>query len=147
MFQVESGGYTFRDVSSKLNRDVLIGYNNSNDIEAIKNSLRNIFLVQKNTVPGKPWFGNPLDTDVFDLFDTTTEATISSAIRSEVGNYDPRVNITDITVDLMPEFNRIIVHLSFAARVNNKIVTETLYMPFNHNNHTFVGGRANITLT
>ena len=137
-----SSTYTYRDISSKINRDVLVGYNNSYDMEAIRNSLRNIFLVQKNTVPGKPWFGNPLETDVFDLFDTTTEATIEAAIRSEVDKFDPRVYVINVTVDLMPEFNRIIVQLDFEARVNNKSMQETLYMPFNHNNHTFMAGRS-----
>jgi phage baseplate assembly protein W len=124
-----------------VNNDKLIGLNNSDDQEAVKNSLRNIFLVQKNSTPGKPWFGNPLDTNVFDLFDTTTEETIESAIKSEIGKFEPRVKVTNLNVELMPEFNRIIVELQYETQVNNKIITDTLYMPFNHNNHTFMGGR------
>ncbi len=143
---ISERGHTYRDLSSKISDDVLIGLKHSDDQEAIKNSLRNIFLVQKNTVPGKPWFGNPLETDVFDLFDTTSEQTIESAIRSEISRFEPRVKVVSLSINLMPEYNRIIVELVYNARVNNKTVVDTLYMPFNHNNHTFMGGRTEINL-
>jgi len=139
--KLSEDGYTYRDLQSKISNDVLIGFDDSYDLEAIKNSLRNIFLVQKNTVPGKPWFGNPLETDVFDLFDTTTEETIESAIRSEIGKFEPRVQVISLSVELMPEYNRIVVELEYQAIVSNKVVTDTLYMPFNHNNLTFMAGR------
>ena len=51
----------YRDIKPKIDESkALRGYNTVEDLEAIKNSLRNIFLVNKNECPGKPKFGNPL---------------------------------------------------------------------------------------
>jgi len=139
--------HAYRDIKSKINNDQLIGYSDSYDIEAVKNSLRNIFAVQKAEVPGKPWFGNPLRLALFDLFDEFTEMDYESAIKSEVERYDPRINIEKVKVDVYPEYNRILVDIYFNVNINGNNITDHLVLPYSHNDRTFIGSRIQIPLT
>ena len=86
--KLESPFYFKRPLSTDL-----VSLKDDLDIEAIKNSIRNIFLVQKNTVPGKPWFGSPLSKDLFDLFDNMKGELIELAIKNAIQIWEPRVNL------------------------------------------------------
>jgi len=133
--------YTYRDISPVFNGGGLARYNDDYNIEAIKNSLRNIFVVQQNTVPGKPAFGNPLASDIFDLFDNVTESTLFSAVQNAIEKYEPRVTLTDLKITLSPEFNRIIVDLHYEAVMEDETITDNLLLPFSHDNFTYLNGR------
>jgi phage baseplate assembly protein W len=142
---ISSKKYIYRDFKPKVfevNKDIQIkGYGDSYDVEAVKNALINIFVIQKYEVPGKPWFGNPLNISVFDLFDSFTNSTIKNAITSEINKFEPRVYIEDIIVNLSMENNRILVKIVYSVFLENIAVQETLFLPFSHNNGTFLGAR------
>ena len=133
--------YRYKDVGPVFNNGVLAKLEDNLDIVAIKNSLRNIFIVQKNTMPGKPWFGNPLDTTIFDLFDQTTEMTAFSAVQNAIAKFEPRVELTDLKISILPEFNRIIVDLKYGVHLADSVVSDNLLIPFSHNNSTYLNGR------
>jgi len=133
--------YTYRDISSVFNLGKLARYKDDYDLDAIKNSLRNIFVVQKNEVPGKPNFGNPLNRDTFDLFDNISESVLFSAIENAIEKYEPRVRIVDLKIHLSPEFNRIIIDLRYEAIMADETITDNLLIPFSHNNFTYLNGR------
>ena len=139
--------YIYKDVNPEYGIDAktgifsLEGYSDSLDIEAVKNSLRNIFLIQKNTVPGKPWFGNPLNRDVFDLFDDLSKYSIEAAIENAIERFEPRVTLENVEVDLMPEFNRIIITIEFQVIIDGHLNKDNLVIPFSHNNFTYLEGR------
>ena len=125
---------------------VLSGLTEIHDLEAIKNALLNLFLIQQGEVPGKPKIGNPLIIKVFDLFDSFTEKTIEASIINIVEKYEPRVNIEKVKVTLDPEFNRIIVIIDFTAIINNRIIGDTIYIPFAHNTKSYIGNRYTKTI-
>ena len=133
--------YTYKDISPEYKNGKLYKYSNDYELEAIKNSLRNIFLVQKNEVPGKPWFGNPLRIQLFDTFDNFTEQDLKSAIISEIERYEPRVYVNDVKVILSPENNRIVVSIMYSTIVNNTKLEDTLFIPFAYDTKTFVSQR------
>ena len=132
--------YVYSDITP-LYSNTLVGYNTEYDIDAIKNSLINIFTVQKGSVPGKPDFGNPLDIALFDTFDAFTSSTIETAIATAIQAYEPRIELIDTQVTETPEFNRVIVEIQFGVLIENQLEIETLYLPFAHNTMTYVGGR------
>ncbi len=131
--------YQYKDIITTRNTEN-INFKSVYDIDAVRNSLINLFIIQKNEVPGKPWFGNPLNINVFDLFDVFTSNTLKSAIEGEIQKFEPRVIIEDLNVSESPENNRIIVELTYTVILNESI-TETIYLPFTHNSYTFLGMR------
>jgi len=133
--------YNYRDVAPVFNKNKLARLEDVYDIEAIKNSIRNIFIIEQNTLPGKPWFGNPLKTELFELFSSTTEETFLAAVENAVAKFEPRVTITDLAITLAPEFNRIIVDLQFVTDSITQNTTYNMAIPFSHNNFTFLNGR------
>jgi phage baseplate assembly protein W len=139
--------YVYKDVKPKIHNDQLIGYSDAYDVEAVRNSLLNIFAVQKAEVPGKPWFGNPLRMDIFDFFDEFTETDLESAIVSEVQKFDPRINIIQVKVQEHIEYNRIIVDIYYSVVINGQEVQDHLILPYSHNDRTFIGSRVQIPLT
>ena len=133
--------YTYRDISPEYRNGKVYKYSNDYELEAIKNSLRNIFLVQKNEVPGKPWFGNPLRIQLFDTFDAFMEQDLKSAIISEVEKFEPRVFIENVKVVLSPENNRIVVTLYYSTIINNTKLEDSLFIPFAYDTKTFISQR------
>ena len=132
---------TYTDFSPIYSKSKLAGYKRVTDLDAIKNSLKNIFVIQKNDVPGKPWFGNPLQTEIFELFTQTTESTALSAIENAIAKFEPRVSVTNVNVTPSPELNRIIVELEYEVNSTNEILQDSVMLPFQHNDFSFLGGR------
>ena len=134
--------YVYRDFSPVFNNGSLARYQDDYNLDAIKNSLINIFTIQQNDCPGKPDFGNPLQRDTFDLFDSVSEATLFSAIQNAIEKWEPRVTVQNLNVSLLPELNRIVIDLRYEAIVNDIAIVDNLMIPFSHNNFTFMNGRA-----
>ena len=135
---------TYYDISPKISRGELKGYDIETDEQAIKNSLLNIFTVSKGDVPGKPYFGNPMDVSLFDLFDFFNQANLESAIQNAIEKYEPRVNLHRVIITGAPEYNRIIIQLEYSFVVKDVINYDTLTIPYTHNSISYIGGRQEI---
>jgi phage baseplate assembly protein W len=134
--------YSYRDYSAKLNDDKLVGLNNSFDVEAVKNALINLFVINKGEVPGKPSFGNAIQLMLFDSIDDFTKAIIEDNIRVEIELYEPRVFIESVDINIFEEFHRIIVDIIFRGIIDDVKIYETLYLPFSSNDYSYLGGRS-----
>ncbi len=132
---------TYQDISSTFNKGSLSGYELEYDEDAIKNSLLNLFIIEKGTVPGKPHFGNPLNLQLFDLFDSFTQKDIETAIINSIETYEPRVKIHSVVVSLMPEYNRIIITINYSYAVGGSFNYDSLKIPYSHNTISYIGGR------
>ena len=133
--------YIYSDLSPTYNDEKLAGYDRIYDIDAIKQSLMNLFLLEKLEVPGKPHLGNPLSIKVFELFDAFSQSLIDTSIRTLIENYEPRVQIDDIRVESYEELNRLIIEIDYYAIINNRVIGDTIYLPFAHNTRSFIDGR------
>lgn len=131
----------FSDIDPTFKRDALIGYSLEYDEDAIKNSLLNIFTIDKGDVPGKPGFGNPMNIGLFDLFDFHNQKTLEAAVENVVATYEPRVTLHNIVIVEAPEFNRIIIQLEYSFIIDDTINFDTLEVPYSHNTISFLGGR------
>ena len=119
----------------------LAGYDMDIDEEAVKNSLRNIFLVQQTECPGKPDFGNPLRTALFDNFTFASERKMEDVIQDVVRKYEPRIKIEGIKVTKAEEYNRLIVDLKYSYVLNDDMQYGSLLIPYSHNSISYLGGR------
>ena len=129
-------------LESQITRgDLLTGYDRSYDIDAIKQSLINLFLIESLEVPGKPYLGNPLSIKVFELFDSFSQSMVETSLRTLIQNYEPRVQIEDIRVTSMEELNRLIIEIDYFAIIDNRVIGDTVYLPFAHNTRSFIDGR------
>ena len=138
---LKNDNFIFRDLKPRIGNDVLQGYDSSFDQEAVKNSLMNIFLVQRNEVPGKPRFGNPLQLSLFDNFNYFSESSMKQAIKVEVQKYEPRVDLIEINIDLMQEYNRIVVEIVYKINIKENNIIDSIYLPFSANDYSYLGGR------
>ena len=121
--------------------NVLRGYTTDFDVDAVKNSLINIFTVQKGECPGKPEFGNPLGFELFDIIDDFVIDTVKINIQNAIDIYDPRINILDLEISEFPDQNRIIVKMVYEVLLFDNKIKDSIYLPFSHNSHTYLGGR------
>lgn len=87
---------------------------NSFDVDAIKQSLRNIILTQKGSLPGKPYFGSDIHKVIFEQLDPMTERMARGYVESAIREFEPRVKIEDITFKNVEEFNRMVIIVQFS---------------------------------
>ena len=139
--QIVTFDKTFSDISPNFKGERLTGYELDYDDQAIKNSLLNMFIIQKGEVAGHPEFGNPLNISTFDLYSFFSRQDMEDAIADMVQKYEPRVNLISIDVIAAPEYNRIVIQLSYSYRIDNRINYSKLEIPYSHNSITYLGGR------
>ena len=68
------------------------------DLNAVKQSVRNILLTNKGEKPFNPNFGCNLRGYLFELFTPSLAAALREAIRYNLTNYEPRIEIQNISV-------------------------------------------------
>ena len=116
----------------------LIGYTNVEDVEAVKNSLRNLFSISMGEVPGKPWLGNPLKISLFDNIDYFTAYTLHKGIKNTLERYEPRVDIENLIVESYPEYNRIDIKLDYWVFLNTEKVFDQTTISLAYNTMTLL---------
>jgi phage baseplate assembly protein W len=77
-----------------LTSDIVV----DNDIKAIENSLRNIFTTKKGQKILNPDFGYSLEQYLFTAISDANGRSIGNEILNGITQYEPRVNVTSITV-------------------------------------------------
>jgi len=98
------------------------------NVDVIKNSLKNILYTRKGSFPGNPLFGSDLYEDLFELNDTLTEIIIKTKIEIAISNWEKRVNIENISIKRIPEYNKIIINILFTLKDDELKKTETLLL-------------------
>lgn len=133
--------FTYSDITPTGDGYKLLGYDLEYDEEAIRNSLLNLFIINKGTVPGKPAFGNPINIQVFDLFTFFSQEDLKTAVTTMIERYEPRIKIESIEINLLPEYNRIIIQLFYSYVTDDRINYNSLEIPYTHNSLSYLGGR------
>jgi len=128
----------YTDIVPKTNEEDVVGYKLIHDIDAVKNSLINLFTIRKGEVPGKPWLGSPLTPYLFDNIGFFEEKAIQTAFKNTVALYEPRVDIQSLRVVASPEYNRITVTIKFYVLINNTKTFENLRFSLAHNEMTSI---------
>ena len=104
----------FKDLSASFQTNPL-----SNDLIALKNesaiarSVRNLVLTIQGERPFQPVLGTGVNNLLFDNMDKLTASAIRSELRTTIENYEPRVEINEITVEADFERNAFDVTLQY----------------------------------
>tara|TARA_R100000908_G_C3609747_1_gene60615 strand:- start:13 stop:495 length:483 start_codon:yes stop_codon:yes gene_type:complete len=108
--------------SSKNKQDLKIDY----DEQAIYNSIRNIFNTKKGQKILDPTFGLDLEQYLFENVSKENGQTIGQTIFEELGIYEPRIVVDDVTVVARPNNNEYKISISITIpSLNNKKGTAT----------------------
>ena len=81
--------------------------------EAIKASLKNLILTNFYERPFHPEKGSGVKQMLFENADPLTAQYLKKAIYEVVENFEPRVSLTDVTVQMAPDNNKFEVIMSF----------------------------------
>jgi len=104
----------FKDLSASFQTNPL-----SNDLIALKNesaiarSVRNLVLTGQGERPFQPVLGTGVSRLLFENMDKLTASAIRSELRTTIENYEPRVEINEITVEADFEKNAFDVTLQY----------------------------------
>lgn len=85
----------------------------SYDLDAIRNSIKNILLTPKGSLPGKPTFGSDLYKILFSQMDHLAESMAKRFVKEALRKYEDRITIIDISIKKVEEFNKIVIDLLF----------------------------------
>ena len=106
---------------------------NNTDIQAINNSIKNILLTRRGSVPGIPRFGSELYTLIFSQLDSLTETVAKSMVLSALTEFEDRINVKSINLKQVPEYNRLIIEIIYTYRdIFNNIETANANIAFNN---------------
>lgn len=96
--------------------------NNTNE-KAINNSIRNIILTRRGTVPGKPRFGSDLYSLIFSPLDSLTESVAKSMIFACLTEFEDRIKITSIDLKSVEEYNKLVINITYKYKDNLGVTT------------------------
>ena len=110
----ERANRKFKDLSMSFKtnplNDDLIGIKNTN---AIARSLKNIVFTQPGEKFFNPDFGSRITDSLFDNVDDVSALAIEDEIRSSIINFEPRVNLLDVSVNPNEEDNEMNVVIQY----------------------------------
>lgn len=84
------------------------------ELNAIKNSIKNILLTPRGSLPGNPRFGSDLYKILFSQMDHLTEAMAKNFIKEALREFEDRISIIDISIKKVEEFNKIVIDILFS---------------------------------
>jgi phage baseplate assembly protein W len=89
------------------------------DINVLTNSIKNFL----TTIPGQkllnPFFGIDLRKYLFEPVNNRVASVISYDIRSQVGLFEPRVTINNVSVQPLPEDNLYVVEIFYTPNIKD----------------------------
>ena len=97
----------YKDLPSDLNAEPL------EDKAAVKQAIYNLFHTRKGEMPGKPELGCPIDRYVFEQMDSTLQSLLQGDITNALTNYEPRIQVQSVNVELQEAYNRIDIEIQY----------------------------------
>ena len=83
------------------------------DIDAVKQSVKNLVLTGRGERPFQPLLGSNIRKLLFEPVDEFTALDIEEQVRTTIDNYEPRIKILNLEVISEPDNNRFKLSLEF----------------------------------
>lgn len=101
---------------------------NNVDKQSIDNSIRNILLTRRGSVPGNPRFGSDLYSLIFNQLDTLTESVAKSMVFAALTEFENRISISSIELKSVEEYNKLVITVNYKYRdqFNSSVDGKTL---------------------
>jgi phage baseplate assembly protein W len=98
------------------------------DIDAVKNSVKNLILTNFFERPFRPWIGSNLSALLFEPADSFTIISIREEIKKVLRKYEPRVDDVTVEVKDQSDRNSYTVTVGFRVISVDEQVDITLYL-------------------
>jgi len=131
----------YKDITPTYTGIENTGYGIVEDLDAIQNSIKNLFTIELGEVPGKPWLGNPVSLYLFDNIGFFEERAIESALRNVLDKYEPRVTLVSIKITNQEEFNFLEIIINYIIFIDGNEVFQNLRLSLAHNSMTSIAQR------
>lgn len=95
------------------------------DAAAVKQAIKNLLLTNQYEKPFNPFFGVNLRGMLFELADEDTENEVRANIINSIERFEPRVEVVDLRVNVLPEQHDIKVTLVFKVINTSEVVEFT----------------------
>jgi len=95
------------------------------DDRAINNAIRNILLTPIGSMPGKPTFGSNLYRIPFSPLDHITIDITKRYIKEALRKWETRINIEDVIVEDVPEFNKVIATINYSYKDKGLVINDS----------------------
>lgn len=119
----------YKDLKSK---QITKDNQTDHDVEAIKNSIKNILMTRLGSLPGKPNFGSRLHLLVFEQLDHVTNQLAKRYAMESLARHEDRIKVLDVIASKDEAFNRLIINIVFSYRDDlGKTQTNKTAIPFN----------------
>lgn len=106
----------YRDVHTRfihpINGNVMI----ASDIDAIKNSVKNIILTEVGTRPFNPEFGTRVTSLLFENVDLITQRQLTLEIENGIRKFEPRISNFKVNAIANPDGNSYIISIFFQTQ-------------------------------
>jgi phage baseplate assembly protein W len=117
----------YRDFSLTFSKHPITGdLSILTDEKAVNQSLKNLMFTNFYDVPFQPRLGSNLRARLFDLATSMTADTIKSDIEDVIENFEPRIEVIDITADV--EGNGVRVTLRYRLRTSTNDITVSYFL-------------------
>jgi phage baseplate assembly protein W len=94
------------------------------DADSVKRSIKNLLFTEPYERPFNPQIGAGLKAYLFENVNSDTQYLIREKIRDVINNYEPRANLIEVLVKVLPDENAYYATIIFS--VNNNINPITL---------------------
>lgn len=118
-------------------KDININFNphpNTGDLSTVSNeksiaqSLKILFYYNYYDVPFQSKLGSNLRAKLFDLISDVTSEVIRTEIKTLISNYEPRVELIDINVEVSNEKQGVNVELVYRARTSTEEIVVNYFL-------------------
>ena len=98
------------------------------DIDAVKQSVKNLVLTAQGERPFQPLLGSNIRSLLFEPVDDFTAFDIKEEVQTTLQNFEPRVKILNIDVVSEPDNNRFRLSIDFQMITNLETGTASFYL-------------------
>jgi phage baseplate assembly protein W len=98
------------------------------DVDAVKQSVKNIVLTNFYERPYASLLGGNVRAQLFENIDRFTEYTIAKNIKIALNNYEPRVTVEAVRVSAEPDENGLNISVVFRVHNNTNPITVNVFI-------------------
>lgn len=108
----------YKDIGGRISD----GFKTYLDEDAIKNSIRNIIMTKKGTVPGKPYFGSNIYNVIFELVTPLTLLVAKNYVTEALSEFENRIDLTSVDVNYIEEYNKMTIDVLYRYVLSSGII-------------------------
>lgn len=97
-------------------KDIVSLHSDVTSLDAIKNSIKNILLTPRGSLPGKPRFGSDLYKVVFQPLDPLALAISKNYVMEALTEYEDRIVVKKVDLRRDDAFNKLIIDIVFTYK-------------------------------